>query len=344
MRRRIRPHLKESTSYKTGGIPTSQTIMTSISEFAIIARFFHNCGHPRPDCLLGIGDDAALLQVPPGWELVVTQDTLVAGVHFFTDADPKAIGYKALAVNLSDLAAMGAQPAWFTLGLTIPHADQQWLTAFAAGLCRLANEHGILLVGGDTTRGPLTLSITAMGFVPASQALRRKGARPGDVIYVSGCIGDAGLALLGLQHGHAVSQYLRQRLDYPTPQVALGQALRGIASAVIDISDGLAADLGHVLASSGVGADLQFANLPLSPEVSTYVQDGGDWLLPLSAGDDYELCFTVPPSNTCALQERIATMLCQVKSIGVISSLNGLRMCWPNGQTLPLDIRGYSHF
>lgn len=315
-----------------------------MNEFVLIDKFFKNCGIQRNDCLLGVGDDAALLRTRPGMDLVITQDTLVADVHFFSNAEPNSLGYKALAVNLSDLAAMGAEPAWFTLGLTLPKADPAWLASFAAGLCDLARATEIRLVGGDTTRGPLAFSITALGFCPSGTALRRSGAKVGDNIYVSGTLGDAGLALQKLYQGQPVAIALRERLERPTPRLALGQALRGLAHAAIDISDGLAADLGHILQQSNVGAELQLAALPHSENFKQYLVQGGNPTLALTAGDDYELCFTVAPQHRAELEAKALQLACPVTWIGEIKAEIGLRIIDANGQAIILNQFGYEHF
>jgi thiamine-monophosphate kinase len=320
----------------------------SLFEFALIERFFSACGAPRPDCALGVGDDAALLRIPPGQQLAVTQDTLVEGVHFFTGTDPAGLGHKALAVNLSDLAAMGAEPAWVTLALTLPTADPAWLGAFAAGFCALAQATGVQLVGGDTTRGPLALSVTALGLLPGEQALRRSGARPGDLIYVSGTLGDAGLALelLGKDPLAPLPRALRERLERPSARLALGRALRPLASAAIDVSDGLAADLGHILEGSGMGAVVRLADLPLSAFLDAHLAQGGDPLLPLTAGDDYELCFTLPPGRRPDLEALSPQLDCPVTCIGQIETAPGLRVLGRDGRSLALALAqgGYEHF
>nr|WP_156641257.1 thiamine-phosphate kinase [Lysobacter gilvus] len=257
----------------------------------------------RADVLLGIGDDAALLQVPTGHALVVATDTLNAGVHFPVETPPADIGWKALAVNLSDLAAMGAAPAWCTLSLSLPEADATWVDAFLEGFMRLAVLHDVALVGGDTTRGPLSISVTVHGIVDPARALRRAAAREDDDVWVSGTLGDAAAALEQWRAGALIDPTLRERLDRPTPRVALGRALGGIARACIDVSDGLLADLGHVCVASGVGAEIQIDALPASDALRA--EFGGDARRHLQAagGDDYELCFTA----SVAAREAIET-------------------------------------
>lgn len=313
------------------------------SEFGLIQRYFTR---PPADgsVLLGVGDDAALLSPPAGEVLAVTVDTLVAGRHFPLNTPPAAIAHKALAVNLSDLAAMGATPRWFLLALTLPDASDAFLSEFASALFALADEAGITLVGGDTTRGPLAICITAIGSVPAGQALRRNGARPGDGIYVSGTVGDAGLGLLqALQPGHASlsafeAAFVRQRLDYPQPRLALGIALRGQATACLDISDGLAQDLGHILDASGVGAELDLQALPLSSALRTLPETQA-WQLALAAGDDYELCFTAPPGfSPQALPGNVP-----LTRIGTVTAAPGLVLT-SRGVRVEHEFSGYQHF
>lgn len=315
-----------------------------MSEFALIRAFLTDIGPPRADVALGVGDDCALLALPAGQLLAVSLDTLSAGIHFFPDCDPTAIGHKALAVGLSDLAAMGATPAWSTLALTLPAADDAWLRAFCAGFAALSNAHGIRLVGGDTTRGPLSVTVQVHGQVPLGAAIRRDGARPGDLVCVSGTLGDAGLALRGLLAGEPVAPALRRRLEYPTPRVELGLALRGLASAMIDLSDGLAGDLGHILTASGVGAELELAKLPLSPPVAEVVARTGDWSLPLASGDDYELCFCLPPAHAAQCQAFAATLDYPLRHIGQIHANAGLRCRLPDGGYLADSLSGYDHF
>jgi len=318
--------------------------MDGSCEFDLIRTYFAHLGAERADVTLGVGDDCALLQVPVGQALAVSIDTLVAGVHFLPDCDPEALGHKALAVSLSDLAAMAAEPAWATLALTLPpdllRSQPHWVAAFCRGLDALARQHGLAVVGGDTTSGPLTISIQVHGLVPVGQAVRRRGARPGDLVCVSGTLGDAAFALRGLLAGEGVAEGLVRRLDRPEPRVALGLALRGLASAMIDCSDGLAADLGHILEASGVGAELDLAALPLSPEVA----GAGDWSLPLASGDDYELCFTLPPAHRPALAGLARAGGTLVTVIGRITQASGLRCRLPNGDDLRLARKGYDHF
>lgn len=300
-----------------------------------------------PDVALGMGDDCALLRVPADRELAVTTDTLIAGCHFPLDTTPFDIGWKSLAVNLSDLAAMGAQPRWFTLALTLPRADGNWLDGFVAGLGALARAHAVALVGGDTTRGALSITITALGVGPPGLAMRRAGAQPGDVICVTGTLGDAALALRRLQSGAAATDQdegLSQRLNRPSPRVDAGIALQRWASAAIDVSDGLAGDLGHILEASGCGAELDAAQLPRSPGFAALVPDAQAALeLQLYGGDDYELCLCLPPSAVPAAQTALATLDLPLTVVGRIVTERGLRL--RSGDRLQaLDRGGYDHF
>ena len=315
-----------------------------VSEFDLIRTFFADIGPRRADVALGVGDDCALLAIPEGQCLAVSIDTLSAGIHFFPDCAPEAIGHKALAVGLSDLAAMGAAPAWATLALTLPSADEDWIRLFTAGFAALSNAHGIRLVGGDTTHGPLSVTVQVHGHVPVGAAVRRDGARPGDLVCVSGTLGDAGLALRGLLAGEAVDSALRRRLEYPTPRVELGLRLRGLATAMIDLSDGLAGDLGHLLAASGVGAELDLARLPLSPPVAEVVARTGDWSLPLSSGDDYELCFCLPAEHAREVWELGAGLDCPIRTVGRMRAKAGLTCRLPDGGLFATDGGGYDHF
>jgi len=316
----------------------------ALGEFQLIERFFAQSHVRRPETILGVGDDCALLAVPAGMALAVTMDTLVEARHFPVDTDPCDVGYKALAVNLSDLAATGAQPAWATLSLSLPEADEAWLAAFSAGLFGLAQEHGVELVGGDTVRGPRVITLQLHGFVPPGAALTRKGARPGDLIYVSGTLGDGGAGLAvasgGLACAVADAAWLRGRLDRPTPRVSTGMALRGIATAAVDISDGLAADLGHILERSGVGARVELEALPLSAELLRAASSAQARQWALTAGDDYELCFTVPPEQAAA----VAALPVLCTRIGVIEAATGLRIVNGQGQPVTLSATGHDHF
>ena len=319
----------------------------SDTEFDIIRRYFTRQDFNRSDVITGIGDDAALLQVPAGMALVVCMDTLVDGVHFPTGTPAAAIGHKALAVNLSDLAAMGAEPAWVTLSLTLPASGSHWLADFSQAFFKLADHYQVQLVGGDTTQGPLTVTVQAHGFVPDGLALRRQGAQAGDHIYVTGSLGDAGLAL---QLAGDAGAELQHRLDYPEPRIAAGQALRGIASAAIDVSDGLLADLGHLLESEQLGAALSLDDLPRSTAFRERVQRCGadartlSLDLPLSAGDDYELCFTVPGAALQQLEVAQAQFSCACTYIGRVEETPGIRCYMADGEAYEPATAGYQHF
>ncbi len=319
----------------------------ALGEFELIHSYFSSLGGRRSDVRLGIGDDCALLSVPQGMQLAVTMDTLVSGVHFLPDVDPEALGHKALAVNLSDLAAMGAEPAWFSLALTLPDSDSRWLADFSRGMGRLAAAHAVQLIGGDTTRGPLSITIQAQGFLPTGQGLLRSGAEVGDLIYVTGALGDAGLALSYLQQGLPAGELdpgLIRRLERPEPRLGAGMHLREIATSAIDISDGLLADLGHILQASGVGAEIYLDKIPLSAQVRAAIQAQPDWSIPLASGDDYELCFTLPPSSAEKMSELSARLNLAITCIGKIISKSGL-ICWLDENTLwkPTE-SGYDHF
>ena len=308
----------------------------AVGEFELIERFFGRCGASRGDVIAGVGDDAALLSVPPGHELVACVDTVIAGSHFPLDAAPEDIGWRSLAVNLSDLAAMGATPAWATLALTIPAADEEWLERFADGFSQLARTHGVALVGGDTTRGSLAVTVQALGVVPAGTALRRTGAAPGDLIYVTGWPGDAaaGLALHEgrLQGQGAYRGALEQKFRRPEPRVAFGSRLRGVASSCIDVSDGLAQDLGRITAASTVSATLRAQELPLSQALYALAGEARAREFALSGGDDYELLFTVPPARRAALSQAAAmpgAPACHC--IGEIGAGRGVRVVTPRG-------------
>ncbi|MCF8015354.1 MAG: thiamine-phosphate kinase [Chromatiaceae bacterium] len=315
-----------------------------MSEFDLIQRHLTGLGCARGDVIVDVGDDCALLQVPADRELAVSIDTLVSGVHFLPETAPEGLGHKSLAVGLSDLAAVGAEPAWATLALALPEPDEVWLQAFARGFAELARHEDVRLVGGGLTRGPLCISVQVHGFVPKGHALRRSGARPGDLVCVSGALGDAGLALQHVQRGEPLGDYLRQRLERPTPRVTLGEVLRGVATAAIDLSDGLASDLGHILTASGYGARIQLDRLPLADQVAGEVAASSDWSLPLSAGDDYELCFTIPKSHLAELSVLAAAAGCPLTQIGEIESRPGLRWMTAEGHQWHSERTGYDHF
>lgn len=325
-----------------------------MGEFELIERFFKRgaTATPAGPVALGIGDDCALLQPAPGQQLAISCDLLVEGRHFLPDADPAALGHKALAVNLSDLAAMGAEPLAFTLALALPTEraqDEAWLGALAQGLFALADAHQCPLVGGDTTAGPLSLCITVFGQVPAGQALRRDGARAGDELWVSGTLGDARLALGALRGEFTLPAdtlvAARQRLERPTPRLALGRALRGIAHSAIDISDGLAGDLGHILQASRVGASIEATLADTLMAARTLPADAPTRLpFILTGGDDYELAFTAPPAASAAVQAAAEHAATPVTRIGRIEAEPGLRLIDADGRAAPLAARGFDHF
>lgn len=300
-------------------------------------------GLEQPPCELGIGDDAAVLEVPAGRRLVACTDSLVEGVHFPPDTDPAAIGHKALAVNLSDLAAMGADPAWFLLSLTLPRSDRAWLEAFGRGMADLAAEAGITLAGGDTTSGPLAVCVTALGWIPPGRALTRGGARPGDRVVVSGRPGAAAHALRALQAGSVPEVDDRHALDKPTARLALGRALRGCATACIDLSDGLLADLGHVLQASGVGADIEAGRLACPGSLARLPEDQR-LPLQLAGGDDYELCFTLPADRAGEIPALAAAGGVELSDIGEISAQPGLRVRCTDGSPYRGGAPGWEHF
>lgn len=321
-----------------------------MGEFELIRRYFQRAGAAsNPAVALGIGDDCALLQPAPGMQLAISCDMLVEDRHFFADVDPEALGHKALAVNLSDLAASGARPLAFTLALALPQADEAWLAAFARGLFALADAHGCTLMGGDTTRGPLNICITVFGEVPAGQALLRSGGRPGEELWVSGTLGDARLALEALQGKRtlpaALLQTARQRLERPTPRVALGQALRGIATAAMDLSDGLAGDLGHLLQASGCGARLDATVLAELPAARAATLDEATRLgLVLGGGDDYELLFSAPAAQRDAVLAAGRAADVPLRCIGRLEAEPGLRVVDAQGRLLASPCASFDHF
>ena len=323
-----------------------------MGEFDLIARYFTR---PVRHATLGVGDDCALLAPRPGMQLAISSDMLVEGRHFFADVAPEALGHKALAVNLSDLAACGARPLAFTLALALPRVDEAWLAGFSKGLLALADAHGCELVGGDTTQGPLNICITVFGEVPAGQTLLRSGARAGDDIYVSGTLGDARLALEALLgHIHLPDELLaqaRQRLERPTPRVALGLALRGIASSAMDVSDGLLGDFGHILKASGVGASIRTDEtiklIAAGAFPSSATGQFDQKLLQqctLAGGDDYELLFTAPPQHRAAVAAAAAQSQTAVTCIGQVQAEPGLRLVDSQGQPVEHRFASFDHF
>ncbi len=304
-----------------------------MAEFSIIDTYFNRKNANSVD--LGVGDDSALLTPPPQQQLVICADTSVAGRHFPLDTHPHAIGWKSVAVNLSDIAAMGAKPHSILLALSLPQIDHHWLKNFSQGLYDCCDQFGVSLIGGDTTQSPhLTITVTALGWIETGQAVTRAGAQVGDLICVSGTIGDAAFAL---QHmGHP----LQKRLDYPTPRCQLGQQLKGLASSMIDVSDGLAQDLGHILKASGVGAVLQLDQLPISSDIARLEQEK-KWQLALAGGDDYELCFTISPQNYHLLAQQKLDV--NLTIIGQITKNLGLTF-FQNGVDYSIQFHGYQHF
>lgn len=322
-----------------------------MGEFELIRRYFDRPGPAAPGVVLGVGDDCALLQPAAGQRLAISTDMLVEGRHFFPDVDPAALGHKALAVNLSDLAAMGARPLGFTLALALPAADEAWLDAFSRGLFALADAAACPLVGGDTTKGPLNLCITVFGQVPPGQELRRSGAGAGDEVWVSGSLGDARLALEALlgecELDPAVLARVRQRLERPTPRLALGLALRGIASAAADVSDGLCGDLGHILEASGVGAELELDALLASGALSDDLRTRPllqQQRCALAGGDDYELVFTAPAGLRQAVLQAARSAATPVTRLGRITAQPGLRWLDHEGRAASLQLSSFDHF
>ncbi|MDO8903207.1 thiamine-phosphate kinase [Hydrogenophaga sp.] len=324
-------------------------------EFDLIRRHFQRPGHPRtPGVALGIGDDCALMAPRAGHQLAISTDMLVEGRHFLPGTDPVALGHKALAVNLSDLAAMGARPLGFTLALALPDANDPWLAAFAGGLFALADAHACPLVGGDTTRGPLNICITVFGELHPGHALRRDAARAGDDLYLSGRTGEARLALALLRGEPWALQALGsdalqtlpdlgQRLDRPTPRLALGQALAGLAHAAIDVSDGLAGDLGHILSASDLGAEIQLGSLPVAPALQRLPPAQQEDCL-LHGGDDYELLFTAAPDKREAIEAAALDSATPVTRIGCLTAAPGLWAVPADGQRRAVPTRGFDHF
>lgn len=319
------------------------------SEFQLIQQFFQREQAERPaeGVLLGIGDDCALLQIPAGKQLAVSVDTLVADIHFPKDADPELIAERALRTNLSDLAAMGADPLWFTLALTLPEANEEWLRSFSRGLFRCARAYGIALVGGDTTSGPLSITIQVMGATQPQHTLRRDGANIGDFVLVTNFVGDGAAALALIQNTQQFTDehadYLQQRFYRPTPRLAESALIRELASSALDISDGLVADLQHICDASDLGAVIDVENLPLSPALKSLNNDSQAYQWALSGGDDYELCFTVPPEEMADIAMLIAQGKLQATVIGEMIAGSKV-ICEYEGEPFKLAKTGYQHF
>lgn len=318
-----------------------------MGEFELIEKYF-KVPHARKDVVLGPGDDCALLTLPADTMLAVSTDTLVSGVHFFPDMDPVDLGYKALAVNLSDLAAMGAEPRWVSMALTLPAINEAWVAGFAEGFLELAEYYNVALVGGDMTRGPLSITVSVKGSVPTGRALLRSGAKAGDGIYVTGTLGDAALALSHLLGKRVLNENqlaaVLPRLDHPHPRILVGQALRGLANSALDLSDGLASDLGHILKASGVRAQIDLNLLPLSPVLQDAVFAEAAWQLALAGGDDYELCFTVPQEHHGALDTALANCGVKFTRIGrILAGEPGIDYLLDD-QPVALELKGWDHF
>lgn len=319
-----------------------------MKEFDIIEYFFNRKTQQRKDVATGIGDDCAITIMPLGQSLAVTTDTLVSGVHFPEDTPAGAIAHKALAVSLSDLAAVGAEPAWYSLSISLPEIDKVWLEAFSDSLFELSEYYSVQLIGGDTVKGPLSITVTAHGFVPHDQALMRSGAKPGDLVYVTGTLGDAGVGLDIVQGRLTASQhcsdFLVNRLNYPSPRLLAGTSLRRIASSCIDISDGLANDLAHILKASQCGAKIQIEQLPLSIAIQEAVNADKAFEYALSAGDDYELLFTVSEERKGNLDIALANSNVSATCIGQLTGKKGKLELFFEEEPYKLRNGGFEHF
>lgn len=316
-------------------------------EFDLIQRYFHR-QYDRSDIEIGNGDDCAVVSVPVDHQLAITTDTLIEGVHFPVGTLPERIGHKALAVSLSDLAAMGSVPKWFTLSISLPQHDEAWLSGFSKGLFALADQFNVALIGGDTTRGPLSITIQAMGSVADGRAVRRSTAQVGDDIYVTGTIGDAALGLKALTTdlelpGHHL-YHCQQRLDKPSPRISSGIAASPFVTAMIDCSDGLVADLGHLLVDSGLGGVIKTSRVPLSESVKDYAEETKDWELPLAGGDDYELIFTASPDNRSIIAALPEAVNCPITWLGTVTTHDGLVVLGEDDVALDFSAQGYKHF
>lgn len=320
----------------------------SLTEFEIINKYFKGLTSDNDGVSIGIGDDAAVIDVPSDQQLVTSVDTLVSGVHYFSDTDPYDIGYKSLAVNLSDMAAMSASPRWVTLSLTIPENNPEWISKFAEGFSDLANQYGVSLIGGDLTHGPLSITVQIMGVVEKNCAVKRSGAGVGDRVYVSGYLGGAGLALRYLKKELEVniqpSKSSVDRLLRPEPRVKLGLVIRDLASSAIDISDGLVADLGHILEASNKGALIELDSIPLSDDLIQINNNDKRLQIALCSGDDYELCFTVPVKHKEKLEQVISELNIPITCIGKIIEEKSIKWLTSDGTEYQVSVDGYRHF
>jgi len=318
-----------------------------MKEFDLIRNYFTEQAVKRKDVILGIGDDCALLAPAEQQHIAVTTDTLVSGVHFPVNTDPKAIGHKAVAVNLSDLAAMGAEPTWLSLALTLPEVDQNWVSEFCAGVFELCEFYNVQLVGGDTTQGPLSITITAQGLIPIGKSINRNSAKAGDWLYVTGELGDAALALLHLQGVEKVDDVFKadvfKQLDYPKPRVLVGQALRNYATSAIDLSDGLISDLTHICEASKVGANINLESLPISSIMHETLGQEKAIKLALTGGDDYELLFSVPEDNKVGMETALSNINVPVTCIGQLNGSDKITTTL-NGEPVNFEHKGFEHF
>jgi thiamine-monophosphate kinase len=318
--------------------------ITPVPEFDLIERYFKPIPIRRKDVVKGIGDDCAILEVPQDRQLVTSTDTLVSGVHFPEETLAEDVGYKALAVNLSDLAAMGAEPAWVSLALTMPDENYQWLAGFVKGFSELAEKYNVQLIGGDTTKGPLSITVQIYGFIQKNKTLCRDAAKPGDLVYITGVIGDAGLGLKKLFNNLNGLEKCVNQLNRPVPRVEVAQALTKISCCAIDISDGLLADLGHIAKESQCAAVIERDKIPLSKELQSFYGNDIDWQQVLASGDDYELCFTINEQNQDKINKIQSAHNVLLTCIGEIKAGHGVCCTDLNGQELDLSSPGYNHF
>jgi len=318
-----------------------------MKEFDLIKRYFAEQPVQRKDVLLGIGDDCAIVVPDEKHHIAITTDTLVSGVHFFDDTEPRAIGHKSIAVSLSDLASMGAEPSWISLAITLPKIDEQWVAEFSAGVFELAEYYNVQLIGGDTTSGPLSITVTAQGLTPTSKRLTRSGAHAGDWIYVTGEIGDAALALQYLLGKINVEEVYRDaiisKLHYPKPRVLAGQLLKEYASSAIDLSDGLIGDLAHICKASNVGANIVLDSLPLSQALRETLEHEKSIAMALAGGDDYELLFTVSEDNKVGMETALKSANIKHTCIGQLNA-NGKITTTLNNKPVQLDVSAFEHF